>query len=279
MNEFGIGLLIAFNFLVALMLLTSQLFIQCRRTRMASLQRYGKDLYGKELIFHSPDDSPRSFRQYGLLRSRLGSAILFSWQAIFVVGWIYCIFVTWVSYAPRFGAPTIFLEAFGGWAGLAGPWCVIFTEIQLLGIVLIYFWSTMKTHFMFPVGSMVRATHVMIEEVTDFNTDDSMEDPDANPKGCCRRLQGAAYRTCLPILTDPDGTRRIEYTCVRYIYRPDEDAFCPVGIESCTPVEAHAALAEGGLSHSRVREVMASCGQNEIHVHVPGIWEALLGRP
>lgn len=71
------------------------------------------------------------------------------------------------------------------------------------------------------------------------------------------------------------NTGKIEYTCVRYILDEDEDIFVPQGEKSFTPQEAHRLLAKGGLSSEEADETLARCGQNEIHVHVPGICEAL----
>ena len=37
--------------------------------------------------------------------------------------------------------------------------------------------------------------------------------------------------------------------------------------------EAHAILARGGLSEELASETLAACGDNSIHVHVPGCWD------
>jgi len=77
-------------------------------------------------------------------------------------------------------------------------------------------------------------------------------------------------------MVDVDGTRRIEYTCVRYVYSSQSECFQPTGTAEFTALGSHQAIERGGLSEAEAEETMARSGKNEINVHVPGIFEALL---
>jgi len=283
-NELGICVIGVTVCLIVALILFNALFQYTRAEVMAGLE----DEFGKHLTFHSPDDTPRLLKQFGFAYSVWGSILLNSWVGIFVVGYIYMILFCWLSYAPQFGAPTFALQAFGGWNGFMAPWLIIFTMVHIIGMALIVCWEAMRTRFMLPVSHMADATHVMIEEEASFMTDGNILDPDSARESTMAQLkrrtsrvqvrfQRANCRTVLPVKVEEDGTRTIEYTCVRYVHSSEDDSFHPTGIVEYTAVQVHAALRWGGLSHQEAEETIATCGKNEINVYVPGILESLIG--
>lgn len=76
----------------------------------------------------------------------------------------------------------------------------------------------------------------------------------------------------LPLLK---SQRLIEYTCVRYIYDEESDAFLPQGQWEPTPKQLHARVKQGGLSVEAARRALGQCGPNEIKVKVSTVPEVL----
>eukprot|EP00929_Paragymnodinium_shiwhaense_P069047 TRINITY_DN34836_c0_g1_i1.p1 TRINITY_DN34836_c0_g1~~TRINITY_DN34836_c0_g1_i1.p1 ORF type:complete len:1365 (+),score=345.52 TRINITY_DN34836_c0_g1_i1:125-4219(+) len=277
---------------VAVLLLLDTVFVLVREQHLHRLQeKAGKRGLGKELVFHSPDDTPRHFMQFGMVQSKLGVSLRGAWALMFAIGYLYCIVGTWIAYAPQFGAPVRVVEAFGGWRGFAGAWCVVFTLAHVIWLLLILLWDPVRARFMYPVDDMSEATHVMIEECLIENTDADLVDPDEDQdivsnaflestkkrlRGLRDRYKRAATRSIVKIRKEEDGTKQIEYTCVRYVLSEDDSTFHPVGIFDSSPVELCQVLARGGLTEEEAQVRMQKLGKNEIHVHVPGRMEAMV---
>jgi len=280
-NDAGIWLCTTVVLVLVFLALLNGLFQFNRKQVLDSLQ----EPFGKPLTFHSPDDSVRTFKQYGFVYSTYGAILLHSWVALFAIGYIYMILFCWLSYSPQFLAPGFALEYFGGWNGLMAPWLLIFTIDHILGMVLIFTWEAMRTRFMYPVSSLADATHVMIEEELPFMTEDFLVDPDTeghldrlkrHGSKVQARFKRAKCRTVVKVDVEKDGARSIEYTCVRYIHSEEDDCFHPTGIVDYTAAQVHEAVRRGGLTSKEAKVMLNACGKNEINVHVPSILEALL---
>jgi len=212
--------------------------------------------------------------QNGYQTSTIGQILLYSWGLIFAIGYGYMVLFTWLSYSPKFYAPSCGLEIFRNWNGLLAPWLLIFTSIHIIGMVLVLTWPAMRSGFMMPVDNLGLATHVVIEEDVSFDTDASMVDPDDFLTGlrrrlrrkaaqAGRRLQRAKCRTVTPVVVDSDGTRRIEYTCVRYVFSSNDGCFQPTGSAEFTALGVHEVLERGGLSEAEAKD-----RENLHHPHV-----------
>ncbi|CAE7273307.1 unnamed protein product, partial [Symbiodinium pilosum] len=74
---------------------------------------------------------------------------------------------------------------------------------------------------------MEEATHLIVDEEAYVDPDD-VTDPDELQAedtwilekfaAVQQRVKRAQTRQVMPISEDPDGTRHVEYTCVRYVY-------------------------------------------------------------
>ncbi|CAJ1382268.1 unnamed protein product [Effrenium voratum] len=146
----------------------------------------------------------------------------------------------------------------------------------------------MSAFSMLPCSSMDDASHLPLgEPIVDediYVDPDDVEDPDEKGEDAwlpnvvaewSKRVKRASARQVMPIEEDGHGTRHVEYTCVRYIYDDEPECFVPMGLIEPNPQEAHKVLRQGGLSKDAAREKLgsqnlAACGENTIHVHVPG---------
>lgn len=245
--------------------------------------------FGKALIFHSPDSVPRNFVQFGYRSTICGTICDYSWLVLPLAGYVVMIWGCYIAYVISDGIPfppgvDYWKETFGSWNGLMLPWCVWFTIVHITAGVASKFYTAMSAHSMLPCVSMEDATHLIVDEQVFVDPDDVV-DPDETQgedswitKRLARltqRVKRAKARQVMKIEEDADGTRHVEYTCVRYIYNEDTQSFVPMGLIDPDPQEAHAILARGGLSEELAAETLAACGDNSIHVHVPGILEAL----
>lgn len=282
-NDAGILFIAVYVGIIASAAALNMIYHWNRREYVATLEVP----FGKPLEFHSPDDAPRSFVQYGFVYNWYGSALLNFWVGIFCAGYFYVVVLCWLSYAPLFFAPSFALTFFGSWRGLMAPWLIVFTFTHIIGMALIICWDAIQPRYMTPVVSLRDSTHVMIEEDLPFMTDEGLVDPDAVNTGPMKKLkkralavkarfQRATCRTMVPVRIEEDGTRSIEYTCVRYVHSEDDDRFHPTGIVESKPADLLGAFQRGGLTQREADDVMATCGKNEINVYVPGVLESLL---
>jgi len=245
--------------------------------------------FGKALMFHSPDSVPRNFVQFGYRSTICGTICDYSWLVLPLAGYLVMIWGCYIAYVISDGIPfppgvDYWKETFGSWNGLMLPWCVWFTIVHITAGVASKFYTAMSAHSMLPCVSMEDATHLIVDEQVFVDPDDVV-DPDETQgedswitKRLARltqRVKRAKARQVMKIEEDADGTRHVEYTCVRYIYNEDTQSFVPMGLIDPDPQEAHAILARGGLSEELAAETLAACGDNSIHVHVAGILEAL----
>lgn len=261
-------------FVVALSLATLVFMVERRRRT-----RY----VARRLTFFSPDDSPKDFKQHGFVKDRIGSLLLFSWIIFFTGGYLLMVILVTSVYATDDNIiPTWPLRVLGGTESLMHPFIVLFTTVHAVGMFFTLMWEALRTRFMIPVVLMSEATHVMIEEHVPFQTDDELTDPDiiskfkTHAKMLSHRYQRAIARTVVPIQIDEVGTRHIEYTCVRYVYKYETDRFHPEGLIKYSAVQAHQALRTGGLTSAEVERSRLHGGRNEINVTVPGVGEALI---
>lgn len=138
--------------------------------------------FGKPLLFHSPDDTPRNFVQAGYVRSWVGTIVVYSWIVLPAV--CYAIMIPWTYIAYTVGSGWYFppsvafwQNVFGDWDGCVLPWCVNFTIAHLVGLIMAKLWGVLNTMALLPVTTMESATHVVITE--DFKVDpDDVHDPD-----------------------------------------------------------------------------------------------------
>eukprot|EP00928_Gymnodinium_smaydae_P013850 TRINITY_DN15027_c1_g1_i1.p1 TRINITY_DN15027_c1_g1~~TRINITY_DN15027_c1_g1_i1.p1 ORF type:complete len:1307 (-),score=256.90 TRINITY_DN15027_c1_g1_i1:267-4187(-) len=253
----------------------STAFFMSYRSSVMKRVKDNADEWGKELIFHSPDDSPRRFLQYGYRSSVVGSCVVYSWIVMPLVGYVIMAYCAMYPFGPIYEVP----KAFGSWDGIMFPWCVLFTVVHVLLGIMSKFYQALRARSLMPVDSLYDATHVVIDE--DFSVDEeAVEDPDEEGLGSLLhqmrgRYQKAKSRAVVPIQEEDNGTRYISYTCVRYVYKEDEDCFFPEGIQELTPQECHERVRRGGLTHEEAADALARCGTNAIHVHVPSVVEAL----
>jgi len=275
MNGVAQGLCIFIIGFIALLSLATLCFMVERRRRTRYVAR--------RLTFFSPDESPKDFKQHGFVKDRIGSMLLFSWVAFFGVGYATMAIAILFTYATEDNLiPSWPMDLMGGRESMMHPWIVLFTIVHIVGMFFTLMWEALRTRFMIPVLLMSEATHVMIEEHVPFQTDDDLTDPDmiskfkTHAKKLSHRYQRAVARTVVPIQVDEIGTRHLEYTCVRYVYKYETDRFHPEGLVTIEPQKAHLALRTGGLSSGDVERSHIHCGRNEINVHVPGILEALM---
>mmetsp|Transcript_79095 Transcript_79095/g.173426 ORF Transcript_79095/g.173426 Transcript_79095/m.173426 type:complete len:146 (+) Transcript_79095:53-490(+) len=127
-NAVGIVVIVVWFSIIVILLLGALLF---QRQRTQALCRGRK--FGRPLEFQSPDDAPRTFVQNGYQTSTIGQILLYSWGLIFAIGYGYMVLFTWLSYSPKFYAPSCGLEIFRNWNGLLAPWLLIFTSIHIIG--------------------------------------------------------------------------------------------------------------------------------------------------
>jgi len=256
----------------------------------------------KRLTFHSTDDSPHEFVQTGYKFSPIGAFLLYSWVGLFALGYIYTVVASILVYAPSGilwwkPMPLFFVDFFHGdcagggsrnWPSYMGPYCILFTGTHILWLGLSLTWETMKVSFMSPAGTLGQgATHVLIEEEVAEINDKDLRDGDASSlvvriENGFRRLtagfNSSATRTVVKIDIDRNGSRSIEYTCVRYAFErtAQGERFRPKGIIDYTPMELHGKYDNGGMTSSEAANMMKECGKNEIAVYVPGVLEALV---
>lgn len=250
--------------------------------------------FGKTLVFHSPDNVPRNFVQYGYRSNLCGTICVYCWLVLPLAGYVVMMWGCYIAYVISDGIPfppgvDYWKETFASphassWNGLMLPWCVWFTIVHISAGVASKFYTAMSAHSMLPCSNMEDATHLIVDEQVYVDPDD-VADPDETQAEdswiskkmarCTQRVKRAKARQVMKIQEDEDGTRHVEYTCVRYIYSEDSRSFVPIGLIEANPPEAHATLARGGLSNEAAAESLAACGSNSIHVHVPGILEAL----
>jgi cation-transporting ATPase 13A3/4/5 len=296
-NQLGLSVLINVSAMVAGLMLATGLFVLYRLHHVRKLKKV-KPLakIGVPLSFHSPDDTPREFKQFPYRWSYIGQALMYLWALYFAIAYLLMAVLCWFVYpttqSNSLGAPPAVLNAFGNPPeGLQAPWLLIYTVAHAIWFVMIQSGDAMRVQFMIPVKEFEDATHVVVEEDVEFITDDNLVDPDmegdvplgqaANHtlsekyKKLAGKLKRAGQRTVVPITVEGDGTRQIEYTCVRYSFDEDTSCFQPRGISEYRATEVHRAYRAGGLTHDEAARVCAECGQNEINVHVPGVFEAL----
>lgn len=260
----------------------------------------------KRLTFHSTDDAPRDFNQAGYKFSPVGALLLYSWVVLFGVGYLYVMMASFLVYAPTgfllfvdswptwmnlffrpcaTGSGSTFSGGKHGWSSFMGVYCMVITGTHILWLVLSMVWETMRVGLMTPMPTLGEgATHVLIEEQLSFDTDDDLVDPDAGVIGkleasfrnCTKMFAASATRTVVQIDTAKDGTKSIEYTCVRYAFDSSMERFRPKGIVEYNAMELHKLIEDGGLAEQAAAEQQRECGKNEIKVHVPGILEALV---
>lgn len=253
----------------------------------------------KKLTFHSPDDSPREFKQSGYRYSLLGAILLNFWVVFFAVGYVYSVVASVLNYADdggilwwknmpdfmqKFLKPCYGRSGRSGYQSFMGPYCIIMTLTHILWIILSLTWDSLRIRFMTPTDSLGDdATHVLIEEDLDFDTDADLADPDsgglAKVRGMMKSKSDSSTNSRMVVNIDraQDGSASLEYTCVRYIFDTELGRFRPRGTVSYTPMEMHDAIDAGGITSARAQEQQAETGRNEIRVHVPGIFEALIG--
>eukprot|EP00435_Cladocopium_sp_Y103_P047504 s943_g14.t1 len=232
--------------------------------------------FGKALIFHSPDSVPRNFVQFGYRSNICGTICDYSWLVLPLAGYLVMIWGCYIAYVISDGIPfppggDYWKETFGSWNGLMLPWCVWFTIVHITAGVASKFY-TAAWHHLSPgkyFGSWIVDEQVFVDPDDVVDPDETQGEDSWINKRLARltqRVKRAKARQVMKIEEDADGTRHVEYTCVRYIY--NEDPWIELEI-------AHAILARGGLSEELAAETLAACGDNSIHVHVPGILEAL----
>ncbi|CAK0899727.1 unnamed protein product [Prorocentrum cordatum] len=295
LNHLGWTVVLSIISLVGGLMLATLLFVLYRFHHIRQLKKV-KPLasFGLPLSFHSPDDTPREFKQFPYRWSYIGQALMYLWALYFVVAYLLMAAGCWFIYPwtqnNGLGAPPQVLAAFGGGEGLQAPWLLIYTVSHAIWFVMIQSGDALRAQFMIPVKAFADATHVVVEEDAEFITDDNLVDPDMagdvfgqgvghtlseKYNKLSGKLKRVGQRTVIQITVEGDGTRQIEYTCVRYSYDEDTNCFQPRGISEYRATEVHQAYRAGGLSHDEAARVRAECGQNEISVHVPGVGEAL----
>jgi len=254
----------------------------------------------KRLSFHSTDDSPREFTQTGYKFSCVGAALLYSWLVLFGIGYFYIVTLSFLIYAPDgllwfTSMPEWYQDFFHAcdpgtktnYPSVIGPYVIVFTGTHILWLVLSMTWETLRVSFMQPAGTLGEgATHVLIEEEIAAITDGNLRDSDS--QGCVAwletkflaltaRFNAGATRTVVPILKE-GSDMSIEYTCVRYALEDTDEGprYRPRGIVNYSPMELHAKLEQGGMTETDATHMIKECGKNEISVHVPGVFEALI---
>lgn len=291
-NSLSWGLMYAQFGLMTVLAATTALWRVYRKGVSASVKRECKKQsksYGMPLMFHSPDSVPRKFTQYGFRSSWIGTLVIYAWVFLPLAGYVVMIWGLWIAYVIDTGlyfppSTDYWKKVIGTWDGLMMPWCIWFTIVHILAGIASKFYTAMSAQSMLPCASMEHATHLIVDEDTYVDPDD-VTDPD-ELKGedtwileklaaMQQRVKRASTRQVMAIAEDDDGTRHVEYTCVRYIYSDESGSFVPMGLLEPNAQEAHRVLTQGGLSHHEAAEALSSRGSNTIHVHVPGIIEAL----
>eukprot|EP00931_Biecheleriopsis_adriatica_P039456 TRINITY_DN22565_c0_g1_i1.p1 TRINITY_DN22565_c0_g1~~TRINITY_DN22565_c0_g1_i1.p1 ORF type:complete len:1348 (+),score=245.05 TRINITY_DN22565_c0_g1_i1:60-4046(+) len=292
LNSLSWGLVEGQLILLAVMVALTVAFNAYRKSCLARVKELCKKQgteFGVPLMFHAPDSVPRHFKQYAYRSSPLGTLIIYSWVFLPLAGYVVMVWGCYIAYVISDGiyfppSAKYWKDTFGSWNGLMMPWCVWFTIVHLVAGIASKFFSTMGARSMLPCASMKDATHLIVDE--DHIVDpDNVHDPDEEEADdtwvaqyfarMSKKLKRASTRQVLLIRTDSDNTRYVEYTCVRYVYDETDDAFIPKGLIEVSPKAAHELLAKGGLREDEAAETLTECGPNSIHVHVPGILEAL----
>lgn len=293
LSAFTLWFIVGLIAVIASMVLCSVLFSMVRHTEkkrvLRALSERGEE-FGKPLIFHSPDDVPKYFKQFGFKSSTIGRCVFASWIVFPAMGYILMIVMCYLSYTVANGyyfppSAKYWQDFFGSWEGIMMPWCILFTVVHVLAGFMSKMHSAGRARAMFPCVSMRDATHIVIDEDVPIHPDDCYDPDEIHGQDSWLRskfmylklrFRTATTRVVQPIVEDDDGTRYIEYTCVRYVYSEEEDAFLPKGEHVYEPHEAHHRFRAGGLSHEEAEQALSTCGPNEIHVRVPGIIEALV---
>jgi len=286
LNALSLGLIYGQVGLLGIMAFATFLFRVYRDNAFKKLKRSGQK-FGAPLIFHSPDGVPREFQQCGYCSSIVGNIVIYSWVVLPLAGYVVMIWGVWISYTIADGLyfpPSVkfWKDTFGDWNGLMMPWCLWFTIVHLVAAVVSKFIGAIQAGSMLPVASMKNATHLIIDEDLPMDPD-ACYDPDEVDevwlvkkfRTTKQRVKKTQTRQVVPIKHDEHGNRYVEYTCVRYVYYDSDEAFLPQGLRDFQPLDCHECLQKGGLSDEEAEVALAICGPNSIHVHVPGIIEAL----